>query len=220
MRRLKNLCIILLVTFFASGAINLVFNFNRGWTEGTNLVQLLRKNNLQGRSYVALDVVNNRLELPQSNETNLLTGDSVIIVANNVSVFEFSDNFTPLTAGQTALMYTLNILNLTIFVLYIIIAVVFAKIMVRFTRAKVFEASIIKLLNHIGLYFLLLAAAASLWEIGRHYYASLLVDIDHLSIAYYNCIDWGSIMIGFVILVMTEILRQATTMKEEQDLTI
>lgn len=219
MQRLKNLCIILLITFFVSGVINSGWYFAQGWSEGANIASHLTANKLDGRSYLTLNVYN-KLEIPENNDINQLTGDSVWIVPNNVSIHEFSDHLTPLTAGQKILQYTLSGFNIMILVLNIIIVVVFVKILIRFTRAKVFESDIIRLLNHIGFYFLLLAALASLWEIGRHYYASLLVDIDHLSIAYFNCVDWGSILIGLVIMVMTEILRKATTMKEEQDLTI
>lgn len=200
--------------------MDFVTNFARGWKQGSYMIEYMNTNNLEGRSYTAIDVQKSHAELSDCQTTNNRTGNIVALLPNNVTIHEFAEHFAPLNAQQKITIYVINALNWSIIVLYIIIAIVFAKIMIRFTRAKVFEAGIIRLLNHFGLWFLLLAAVISAWETGRHYFAAQMLQLDNLKIAYHNCINWDSIIIGLVILVMTEILRHATSIKEEQDLTI
>lgn len=209
MRRLKVLCIILLVTFLVSGVMSSVTDFVRGWNSGKFIVSQTEETGLKSRGFIALDV-----DAVSSGElecigVNVLTGDSVWIEPNNVSVYELSDDLSELSAGQSVLRVMIVVFNWLIVVIYLVVAVMFVRIMVRFTRAVVFDRGMIRLLKHIGWCFLVLAAVSTLWEVGRHFYASSLLDV-----------DWSSILIGLVVLVMTEILRHATSMKEEQDLTI
>ena len=220
MKRLKILCIILLVLFFGSSAMNFLSDFSKGWKEGMSMAQHMAENELQGRDFISLNINSKALVLPEKNNVNLHTGDSIVVISNNISAFEFSKEFTPLTTPQKILKISITTLNLAIIVIYIVIAVIFAKIMIRLSHAKAFETGIIKLLNHIGMWFIVLASVSTLWDLGRHYFASQLLYIDTITISYRQCVDWESLIIALVVLVMTEILRQATTIKEEQDLTI
>lgn len=220
MRRLKVLCIILLVTFLVSGVMSSVTDFVRGWNSGKFIVSQTEETGLKSREFIALDVDAVSSGELECTGVNVLTGDSVWIEPNNVSVYELSDDLSELSAGQSVLRVMIVVFNWLIVVIYLVVAVMFVRIMVRFTRAVVFDRGMIRLLKHIGWWFLVLAAVSTLWEVGRHFYASSLLDIDWLSVSYRNCVDWPSILIGLVVLVMTEILRHATSMKEEQDLTI
>jgi hypothetical protein len=100
------------------------------------------------------------------------------------------------------------------------ITVVFVKIMRLFIRSQVFEYKIISLLNYLGVAFLVLAVVATAWNFGRTYLAAHLIEVDGLMVDYRHCIEWNNLLLGLVILVITEILSQATAIKEEQDLTI
>ena len=114
----------------------------------------------------------------------------------------------------------LNWVNWLIIVIFVYLIVVFVKIMRLFIRSQVFEHKIISLLNHLGVAFLVLAIVTTVWNFGRIYLAGHLIDVDGLTVSYRHCIEWNNLLLGLVILVITEILRQATTIKEEQDLTI
>ena len=107
-----------------------------------------------------------------------------------------------------------------IIAIFVYLIVVFVKLMRLFIRSQVFEQKIISLLNHIGVAFLVLAVISTAWNFGRTYLASHLIDIEGLKVNYQHCIEWSNLLLGLVVLVITEILRQATTIKEEQDLTI
>lgn len=220
MRRLKILCIILLTVFFFSGLLGVVVDFARGWSDGMSFARHMEDNGLVGREYIALDMNYTGSEPLRYSERNILSQDSLVLVPNNISILEFSREFEPLTPAQSFFQVSLSVLNWAIIIIYIVITVVFAKLILSFVRAKVFEKRIITLLNHTGLWFLVLAVTETVWQLGRHYYASSLVKIEGLAVDYTNCIDWNSLIIALVILVMTEILRLATSIKEEQDLTI
>ena len=112
------------------------------------------------------------------------------------------------------------IIIIGIIAIFIYMVVVFVKLMSLFIRSQVFERKIILLLNHIGVAFLVLAVISTVWDLGRTYLAAHLIDIEGLEVSYQYCIEWSNLLLGLVVLVITEILRQATTIKEEQDLTI
>jgi ABC-type bacteriocin/lantibiotic exporter with double-glycine peptidase domain len=178
-------------------------------------------NELESREHLYVDVlteVNKKVLTP--NALNKLSGDSVVILRNNVSIVEYAPSFSGNSEKHNAWYEVLNWINFLIIAIFVYLTVVFVKIMRLFIRSQLFEHKIISLLNHLGIAFLILAIITTAWNFGRTYLAGHLIDVEGLMVSYRHCIEWNNLLLGLVILVITEILRQATTIKEEQDLTI
>ena len=221
MKRFKILCVLLLTVFFASVVTDFVLDFMSGARMGYNIVEYITDNKVESREHLYIDVVmNGGGNMLEPNALNKLSGDSVVILRNNVSVIEYADSFAEDSEKHSTWYHALTWLNRLIIAIFVYVIVVFVKIMRLFMRTQVFERKIISLLNHIGIAFLVLALVSTAWNFGRTYLAGHLIDVEGLAVNYRHCIEWSDFVLGLVILVITEILSQATAIKEEQDLTI
>lgn len=221
MKRFKILCVLLLTVFFASVVIDLVLDFIAGAKMGYNMVEYINANGLESREHLFVDVVaDGEGKVFAPNAVNKLSGDSIVILRNNVSIVEYAKSFAEETDKHNVWYEILVWVNWVIIAIFVYLIVVFVKLMRLFIRSQVFEQRIISLLNHIGLAFLVLAVISTAWNFGRVYLAAHLIDVEGLVVNYQHCIEWNNFLLGLVVLVITEILRQATTIKEEQDLTI
>lgn len=221
MKRFKILCVLLLAVFFASVVTDFVLDFIAGAKMGYSMVEYTIANGLESREHLYVDVVadgDGKVFAP--NAINKLSGDSIVILRNNISIVEYAKSFSEETDKHNVWYEVLNWVNWIIIAIFIYMVVVFVKLMRLFIRSQVFERKIILLLNHIGVAFLVLAVISTVWDLGRTYLAAHLIDIEGLEVSYQYCIEWSNLLLGLVVLVITEILRQATTIKEEQDLTI
>ena len=221
MKRFKILCVLLLTVFFASVVADFVIDFVSGARMGYTMGEYIVDNELESREHLYVDVlteVNKKVLTP--NALNKLSGDSVVILRNNVSVVEYATSFSGNSEKHNVWYEVLNWINFLIIAIFVYLTVVFVKIMRLFIRSQVFEHKIISLLNHLGVAFLGLAIVTTAWNFGRTYLVGHLIEVEGLIVSYRHCIEWNNLLLGLVILVITEILRQATTIKEEQDLTI
>ena len=221
MKRFKILCVLLLTVFFASVAVDFVLDFVSGARMGYTMGEYIVDNELVSREHLYIDVlteVDKKVLTP--NALNKLSGDSVVILRNNVSIVEYAPSFLEDSEKHNGWYELLNWLNFFIIAIFVYLTVVFVKIIRLFIRSQVFEHKIILLLNHLGIAFLVLAIVATAWNFGRTYLAGHLIEVDGLMVSYRHCIEWSDLLLGLVILVITEILSQATTIKEEQDFTI
>ena len=89
-----------------------------------------------------------------------------------------------------------------------------------FIKSEVFNRRVVKLLHLIGWSFIVLGIFSSLWNLLRVFMISSLVSMEGLEFTYRYIVEWSTILMGLVVLVNTEILSQATTIKDENDLTI
>jgi hypothetical protein len=221
MKRFKILCVLLLTVFFASVVADFVMDFLYGAKMGITMDEYIVDNELQSREHLYIDVLTeaNKKELAP-NALNKLSNDSVVILRNNISVIEYAPSFFGNSEKHNVWYEVLNWINFLIIAIFVYLVVVFVKIMRLVIRSQLFEHKIISLLNHLGIAFLILAIITTAWNFGRTYLAGHLIDVEGLMVSYRHCIEWNNLLLGLVILVITEILRQATTIKEEQDLTI
>ncbi len=221
MKKFKILCVLLLTVFFASVVTDLVFDFITGAKMGYNIAEYLVDNKLESREHLYIDVMAEEADdIIKTNAVNKLSGDSVVVLRNNISIVEYAPTFVGNSEKHNVCYHALTWLNRLIILIFVYVIVVFVKIMRLFMRTQVFERKIISLLNHIGIAFLVLAVVSTIWNFGRAYLAAHLIDLEGLAVSYRHCIEWNDFVLGMVILVITEILSQATAIKEEQDLTI
>jgi hypothetical protein len=221
MKRFKVLCVLLLSVFFASVVVDFVMDFVSSARMGYTMGEYIVDNELESREHLYVDVLTEVDEnVLKPNALNKLSGDSVVVLRNNVSIVEYATSFSENSEKHNGWYVVLNWINFLIIAIFVYITVVFVKIMRLFIRSQVFEHKIISLLNYLGVAFLVLAVVATAWNFGRTYLAGHLIEVDGLMVDYRHCIEWNNLLLGLVILVITEILSQATAIKEEQDLTI
>ena len=221
MKRFKVLCVLLLSVFFASVVVDFVMDFVSSARMGYTMGEYIVDNELESREHLYVDFLTEVDEnVLKPNALNKLSGDSVVVLRNNVSIVEYATSFSENSEKHNGWYVVLNWINFLIIAIFVYITVVFVKIMRLFIRSQVFEHKIISLLNYLGVAFWVLAVVATAWNFGRAYLAGHLIEVDGLIVDYRHCIEWNNLLLGLVISVITEILSQATAIKEEQDLTI
>ncbi len=214
MKRFKILCTLLMLLFFTS----------LGWTIADDVLTVehahgswetpLRTLNWRHHTSISVD------SREPVREMNLVSGDTLYVIDNNVTIYEYSDELFKVSGALKALEVTLDVVMWLVVALYIYLIVQFVKVIRSFTRSKVFEKQVVRRLSRIGIYFIVMSLVGTLWNIGKTYLVSQLVSIERFEILYRTTIEWDSLIMGFIILVMNEIVKQALVMKEENDLTI
>ena len=214
MKRFRTLCILLIALFFISLGWNMADDVLTVWHSHGTWEAPFRA--LHDRAHMCVSV-QSRTPI---REINAKTGDTIYVLDNNVTLFEYSDNLLQTTGSLKALEVTLNIVMWLMVALYIWLVVMFVKLIKSFTRSLVFEQKTIHRIRLIGIGFIVMAVIDSLWSIGMSYFVDQLIDIPRLEIVYRRSIEWENLLMGLIIIVMNEILKQAMLMKEENDLTI
>ena len=154
MKRFKILCVLLLTVFFASVAVDFVMDFVSGARMGYTMGEYIVDNELESREHLYIDVlteVDKKVLAP--NALNKLSGDSVVVLRNNVSIVEYASFFSGDSEKHNGWYELLNWINFLIIAIFVYLTVVFVKIMRLFIRSQVFELKIISLLNHLGIAF-------------------------------------------------------------------
>jgi hypothetical protein len=94
------------------------------------------------------------------------------------------------------------------------------KILRSLQHSEVFDRNNIKKINRIGVIILSMGLLGSFTQFINVFSAQFMVDLTHYNFSYAKVIDFNSIIMGVIILVMNEVLKIAIEIKEEQDLTI
>ncbi|MGM9794959.1 MAG: DUF2975 domain-containing protein [Candidatus Aphodosoma sp.] len=170
-------------------------------------------------SYLYMDVDANS-SLQSSEFINQKDGNRMLVFPHNVSIIDLDTYNQNRTFSEKFLYWALYFMNFLSLVIYIAIIVLFIWIMRVFIKSEVFNRKIVSLLGSIGWLFLVLGVLASLWNLLRIYLVSSEISMVGLEFTYRNVVDWSTIIIGLVVLVNTEIISQATAIKDENDLTI
>ncbi|MCQ2344102.1 MAG: DUF2975 domain-containing protein [Paludibacteraceae bacterium] len=214
MKHFKILCTLLIFVFFASLAWSIANDILTVEHAHGSWEAPLRTLNWRHHTSISID------SKEPVREMNLISGDTLYVIDNNVTIYEYSNELFKVSGLLKALEITLDIVMWLVVVLFIYLIVQFVKIIRSFTRSKVFERQVVRRLSRIGIVFIVMSIIGTLWNIGKTYLVSQLIDIDRFDILYRTTIEWDSLIMGLIILVMNEIVKQALVMKEENDLTI
>ena len=91
MKRFKILCVLLLAVFFASVVTDFVLDFIAGAKMGYSMVEYTIANGLESREHLYVDVVaDGEGKVFAPNAINKLSGDSIVILRNNISIVEYA----------------------------------------------------------------------------------------------------------------------------------
>lgn len=195
-------------------------SFVEGFQLGLNVADFTESNGMDEDTFVSLDV---KPTAPQLHPELLNDGDSTLVVMapSTVAVSLFYPqgqmHRTALQQGIAIFGTVLSFVSVGIFIYLIVLLV---KIILSFRRGQMFNEQNIRRINIIGIGFLVLGVLNTLWSALNVYLASSVATLQGYEFSYAKVVDWDYIIVGFVILLMNEVLRLATNMKKEQDLTI
>lgn len=218
MQRLKSLCILLLIVFFASLYQGAILPFIDGVNYGLSIAKY--EDNIQNKTqeFIMMDVEPKVPGIMQANEMNVKNGKEVIVQANNISLI-FSD-----IQEKPIWWMVLNSLYMALTVIVLILGIWIPFLVVKILRSLqhsvVFERINLARINRIGLLILGIGILGSVIQLINIISAEYLVDLTHYRFVYSKIIDFNAIIMGIVILIMNEVMFIAVEMKEEQDFTI
>lgn len=218
MKRIKTLCIVLLIVFFGSVYEGAILPFIDGVKYGMTIAKYQLEHREKTDEFVLLDVVSKNSSFLEESETNLKTGDRVLIRPNNVTVLVHS------LPGKPVLWLVLQIVYFVFVLITLLLGIWIPFLVVKIVRSlqnsQVFDREIIRKINRIGVLLLITGVLGSLLQAMNVYSAETMVDLSNYNFTYAKVIDFNPIIMGVVILIMNEILKVGTEIKEEQDLTI
>lgn len=219
MKKFKVLCIILLTAFILSLFNDLVSSIISGFNLGSSSSEFILNSEDDYASYLYLDVdvTPDYKKAEFVNETN---NNKLVVLPNTVSIVDLWVKQEDSSFSVKFLHWALFIINIVSVIVYISIVVLFIMVMRIFIKSEVFNRRVVKLLHLIGWSFIVLGIFSSLWNLLRVFMISSLVSMEGLEFTYRYIVEWSTILMGLVVLVNTEILSQATTIKDENDLTI
>ena len=218
MKRIKTLCIVLLIIFFGSLYQGAVMPFIEGVKYGMTIAKYEKDNQKKTDDFLMMDVVAKQSDYMETSEMNLKTGEAVLIRPTNVSVLVHSLPEKPMwwivLQGVYA-VFTLIVLALGVWIPFLVV-----KILRSLQHSEVFDRTNLKRINRIGIIILAMGIIGSIIQAINVYSAQYMVNLSNYDFSYTKVIDFNAIIMGVVILIMNEVLRIAIEIKEEQDLTI
>jgi len=218
MKRIKTLCVVLLIVFFGSVYQGAILPFIEGVRYGMTIAKYQLDHKEKTDDFILLDVVSKNYNYLEDSEINLRTGEKVLIRPNNMTVLVQSLLDKPI--WWKALQGVYSLLVLMTLVLGIWIPFLVVKIVKSLQNSEVFDRKNLKRIQRIGIILLVVGILGTLLQAINIYSAQSMVDLSHYRFSYAKVIDFSPIIMGVVILIMNEILRIGIEIKEEQDLTI
>ena len=218
MKRIKTLCVVLLIVFFGSVYQGAILPFIEGVRYGMTIAKYQLDHKEKTDDFILLDVVSKNYNYLEDSEINLKTGEKVLIRPNNMTVLVQSLLDKPIWWKALQVVYSLLVLMTLVLGIWIPFLVV--KIVKSLQNSEVFDRKNLKRIQRIGIILLVVGILGTLLQAINIYSAQSMVDLSHYSFSYAKVIDFSPIIMGVVILIMNEILRIGIEIKEEQDLTI
>ncbi len=218
MKRIKTLCVILLIIFFGSLYQGAVLPFIEGVKYGFAIAKYEIDTQNDTDDFLMMDVVSKDADYMETTEVNKKTGENVLIRPTNVSVLVHSLPEKPVWWVVIQVIY--GVLIVATLVLGIWIPFLVVKILRSLQHSEVFDRMNMNRINRIGLILLSVGIIGSVIQVINVFSAQYMVDLTHYNFSYTKVIDFNALIMGVVILIMNEVLRIAIEIKEEQDLTI
>lgn len=218
MKRLKALCIVLLIVFFASMYQGAVLPFIDGIKYGLTIAKYEDDTQNKTQEFIMMDVEPKNPNNVIPNEINIKTGQPVLVQATNISLILNDVNEKPVWLMALNALYMA--LTTIVLILGIWIPFLVVKILRSLQGSWVFERINLTRINRIGMMLLGIGILGSIIQFINIVSAEYFVDLTSYNFTYSKIIDFNAIIMGIVILVMNEVMRIAVELKEEQDLTI
>jgi len=218
MKRIKTLCVILLIVFFGSLYQGAVVPFVEGLKFGITSAKYNLDHDQKTENFILMDVVTKQIDYLEKTEINRLTGETVMTRPTNMTVMIHDLPEKPAWWGFSkvvSLVSLLVILALGIWIPFLVVRVVRS-----LQHSAVFDRKNLVAINRIGVILLTMGVLGTLLQVINIASAQAMVDLTNYRFSYGKAIDFNPLIMGIVVLIMNEVLRIGTEMKEEQDLTI
>ncbi len=217
MNRLKNLSFILLIVFFGSIYQSTILPFINGIEFGSTVIDYQLNNKQKTNNFVGMDVVSKNSITLDETDKNLKTGENVLIRPDKLTIIVNSNANKTLWIKILQSIYTL--LGLVTIALGIWIPFLILKVFRSLRYSRFFDRLNLIWINRIGIILLIVGLLKTLIQVVNVYIAESIVELTHYTFSYARIIDYSPIMTGLIILIMNEVLRIGTKMKNGQDLT-
>jgi hypothetical protein len=218
MKRIKTLCIVLLVVFFGSMYQGVVVPFVDGIKYGLFIAKYELDSKIETDDFLLMDVIPKQSDYMERAEINLKTSENVLIRPNNISIIVNSLPDKPVWWFVLQAFYVL--LSVLVIILVVWIPFLVVRILNSLQHSQVFDRNNLKRINRIGLILLFLGIAVTSIQFINVYIARYMVDLSNYSFSYAKIVDFNPIIMAIIILIMNEVMKVAIEIKEEQDLTI
>ncbi len=218
MKRLKTLCVILLIVFFGSIYQGAILPFVEGVKYGMTIAKYQLDHNKKTEDFVLMDVVSKDNNYLDETEINIKTGEKVLIRPNNMTMMVHTLPDKPswtLILQIFYFIFTVVTLVLGIWVPFLVV-----KIVRSLQHSEVFDRHNLKRIQRIGFILIIIGVVNTGLQIINIITAQSVIDLVHYNFTFSKAVDFSPLIIGIIVLIMNEILRIGTEMKEEQDLTI
>ena len=200
MKKLNILCILLLIVFCVSLIQNIIFPFFEGVEYGKMIKTFEKNTQQQLTSFLQVDISPRHPDYLQSNEKNEKTGEQVLISPTNVSLFI---NTVP---EKPSWWIFVQIVNTAFFILIIVAGIWIPFLVIRvllfLNRSEFFDRKILKRIYKIGILLLIIGISNSIFQYLSIFSASTFIDLSHYSFSYSKAIDFNTIVLGIVVLIM------------------
>ena len=218
MKRIKTLCVVLLIVFFGSLYQGAVMPFIEGLKYGLAIARYESDTQIKTEEFLLMDVMPKVNDYMEASEMNLKTGEQVLIRPNTISIIA---NTLPDKPVWWMIIQSLNaLLTLGLLVLGVWIPFLVVKIINSLQNSEVFDRINLIRINRIGIILLAMGNAGTVIQFISIYMEQFMVDLAHYEFSYARAVDFNALIMGVVVLIMNEVLRIAIEIKEEQDLTI
>lgn len=218
MNRIKLLCAVLFIIIIGNFYQGVVLSFIEGVKYGFAIAKYETDNHNYTDDFTLMEVVAKDVNYLDSTEINTKTGEALQIRANNISILVNSSTEKPVWWNVLQVVFGAFILSVLILGVWILVLVL--KILFSLQKSDVFDRINLKRINRIGLIIILIGVISTALQFININSAQYLIELEHYVFSYAKFIDYNSLIMGVVILIMNEILRMAIEIKEEQDLTI
>jgi hypothetical protein len=218
MNRLKLLYTVLFIIIFGYLYQSVVLEFYEGFKYGFAIANYEDKNNLYVDDFLMMDVKVKDNNYMDSSAVNIKTDKPMQIRYNNISLLVNSGSAKPMWWILLQVVFGAMVLSVVIFGIWILNLAL--KIIFSLQKTAVFDRINLKRINRIGIFILIIAAVESSLQLINIYSAKAMIELQNYTFSFADVFQYNSFILGTVILIMSEILRMAIEIKEEQDLTI
>lgn len=218
MKRLKTLCVVLLIIFFGSLFQGAVMPFIEGLKFGLSIARYESDNLKDTDEFLLIDVVSKNHNFIENKEVNLKTGEPIMVQLSTVSIIINSLLNKPVWWKILQSFYA--ILTLGVLILGIWIPFLVVRILKSLQNSEVFDRANLARINRIGVILLLVGIVGTVIQVINIYSAQYMVELVNYKFSYAKAVDFNAIIMGVIVLIMNEVLKISIEIKEEQDLTI
>ncbi|MDH6355389.1 hypothetical protein M2132_001731 [Dysgonomonas sp. PH5-45] len=153
-------------------------------------------------------------------KVNNRTGKEVFVEKDISTVYFPLSESDNLSVWPKVVSVSVVILSLMNIIVLIYIPILFFKTLSSIGKNKIFTRENMIRIRRLGYCVIFIGLVESFSKISDRFIFSQLISFDGYTVSYYGSLDYFGLIFGVTLLAISEALRQALKMKEEQDLTI